>query len=290
MLRYRVISGTLIGAFFFMLPFWVPAWGILIVVGGLAAWTQYECYAMLRKSGIPVYTPLGILAGMAYMTAVFCCAPADAALAAARHTDVIVLAAVIGAIFLRPMFDKEHPQPIAAIGGTLLGFLMVPFMLSFFFRLAFGWEHHGFTSTASVTGRNLALFTIIVVKVQDIGAYFTGRFLGKHKMAPRISPKKSLEGLAGGLVTSMLVAALFYHLAGESLGIIKPGWGHIVFLGLLLGATGVVGDLFESYLKRACATKDSSAAVPGMGGILDVIDSLLPAAPVMFVYTILFLL
>lgn len=290
MLRYRIISGTIIGAFFFMLPFWVPAWGILIVVGGLAAWTQYECYAMLRKSGSPVYIPLGILSGMAYMTAVFCCASAETATVAARNSDVIVLAAVIGAILLRPMFDKEHPRPIEAIGGTLLGFLMVPFMLSFFFRLAFGFDGAGITAPATVTGRNLALFTIIVVKVQDIGAYFTGRFLGKHKMAPRISPKKSLEGLAGGLITSMLVAALFYHLVGESLGIITPGWGHIVFLGLLLGATGVIGDLFESYLKRACSTKDSSASVPGMGGIFDVIDSLLPAAPVMFVYTILFLL
>lgn len=288
MLRYRIISGTIIGAFFFMLPYWIPAWGILFVVTALSLWTQHECYSILRKTGSPLFATLGLLAGTAYMTAVFCCSISSAT-NGMDYYDQAVLALIILAICLRPMFERDSEQPLAAIGNTLLGFMLVPFMLSFFFRLAFSWENNGLTSIATAGGRNLALFTIIVVKVQDMGAYFTGRFLGRHQMAPNISPKKSLEGLAGGLLTSMVAAMVFYHLTGRRLGPFQPGWGHIPLLGLLLGAAGVTGDLFESYIKRNCSIKDSSSSVPGMGGILDVIDSLLFGAPVMYIYTVLFL-
>jgi phosphatidate cytidylyltransferase len=127
-----------------------------------------------------------------------------------------------------------------------------------------------------VTALALAIF---VPKFCDIGAYFTGRLLGRHRMTPVLSPKKTWEGLAGGLVVSALTAvainrtlpvpALRDDLAAAALG-------------LIVGAAGVLGDLAESLIKRDCRQKDASQVVPGFGGVLDVIDSIVFAAPVAY--------
>jgi phosphatidate cytidylyltransferase len=119
------------------------------------------------------------------------------------------------------------------------------------------------------------LATVFVPKVGDIGAYFTGRLVGRHPMAPTLSPKKTWEGLAGGLAAA----------AGVSLGLPLFGsaWEAVGF-GLAVGGAGVVGDLVESVLKRDARVKDASRAVPGFGGVLDVIDSVLFAAPVAYLW------
>jgi phosphatidate cytidylyltransferase len=120
---------------------------------------------------------------------------------------------------------------------------------------------------------------IFVPKVGDIGAYFTGRALGRHRMTPLLSPKKTWEGLAGGLLAAALVAvainrALPPHLLGED-------WKAAGF-GLAVSVAGVLGDLAESLIKRDLGRKDASRVVPGFGGVLDVVDSVLFAAPVAY--------
>jgi phosphatidate cytidylyltransferase len=120
--------------------------------------------------------------------------------------------------------------------------------------------------------------TIFVPKLGDVGAYFTGRFLGKHKMTPLLSPKKTWEGFAGGLLVSVGVALLpalwlDHYAAGFALG-----------FGLTVGLAGVLGDLAESLLKRDAGTKDAAKSIPGFGGVLDVIDSVLFAAPVAYLW------
>jgi phosphatidate cytidylyltransferase len=119
--------------------------------------------------------------------------------------------------------------------------------------------------------------TIFVPKCGDIGAYFTGRFLGRHPMAPILSPKKTWEGAAGGLVAAVLAAIAIGRLGGvfqDSL--LAAG------LGLALGVAGMLGDLAESLIKRDCQKKDASRTVPGFGGVLDVADAILFAAPVAY--------
>jgi phosphatidate cytidylyltransferase len=119
---------------------------------------------------------------------------------------------------------------------------------------------------------------IFVPKACDIGAYFTGRFLGRHRMAPILSPKKTWEGAAGGLVLAVVSAW-----AINSLGPVIPGGpAGIIAFGLSVGIAGMFGDLAESLIKRDCERKDASELVPGFGGILDVIDSILFAAPVAY--------
>ncbi len=123
--------------------------------------------------------------------------------------------------------------------------------------------------------------TIFVPKVGDIGAYFTGRMVGRHRMAPTISPKKTWEGFAGGMVAS---AGTAYVVSFAAPKLFPHGRPEAVAFGLVVGVVGVLGDLFESWLKRRAQVKDASATLPGFGGVLDVIDSVLFAAPVAYLW------
>jgi phosphatidate cytidylyltransferase len=121
--------------------------------------------------------------------------------------------------------------------------------------------------------------TIFVPKVGDIGAYFTGRLLGRHPMTPRLSPKKTWEGLAGGLLAAALTAVLLNRaLAPALLG----GDAEAAGFGLAVGLAGVLGDLAESLVKRDGGRKDASQVLPGFGGVLDVVDAVVFAAPVAY--------
>jgi phosphatidate cytidylyltransferase len=128
-------------------------------------------------------------------------------------------------------------------------------------------------------GRDLVFFTLLTVWTSDTGAYFVGRAIGRHKLAPAISPAKTIEGAFGSLVAGF--AAVF--VLDEALGL---GFGleHRVALGLLLPPVIMAGDLAESALKRSLGVKDSSSLVPGHGGIADRMDSLLFAAPLVYYY------
>lgn len=119
---------------------------------------------------------------------------------------------------------------------------------------------------------------IFVPKMGDTGAYFTGRLLGRHRMAPVLSPKKTWEGAAGGLATAVLAA-----IGIDSLGpVLRGGIGAAIGFGITVGLAGLLGDLAESLIKRDCRRKDASQAMPGFGGVLDVVDSIVFAAPVAY--------
>jgi phosphatidate cytidylyltransferase len=121
-----------------------------------------------------------------------------------------------------------------------------------------------------------------VPKCCDIGAYFTGRALGRHKMTPVLSPKKTWEGACGGLLFAVLVTIGMDRLAPVSVPVLRHElWWEIGF-GLTVGLAGMLGDLAESLIKRDCQTKDASSAVPGFGGVLDVVDAIIFAAPVSY--------
>lgn len=124
------------------------------------------------------------------------------------------------------------------------------------------------------------ILTIFVPKFCDIGAFFAGMTLGRHRMTPLLSPKKTWEGLAGGLLTAMAVAVVFNRIWP-----VLPGqdWTALGF-GLTVGLAGVFGDLAESLIKRDCMKKDASHMVPGFGGVLDVVDSIVFAAPVAYLW------
>jgi phosphatidate cytidylyltransferase len=131
----------------------------------------------------------------------------------------------------------------------------------------------------SFGGRGAVLLLVATVAISDTAQYYTGRLFGRRPLAPRLSPKKTMEGALGGLV----IAPAFLYFAGPYF--VPPAVpAMIAALGLVLVVAGIAGDLFESMLKRAANMKDSSTLIPGHGGILDRIDALLFATPVFYMY------
>jgi phosphatidate cytidylyltransferase len=133
-------------------------------------------------------------------------------------------------------------------------------------------------------GADLLLLVLVCVICTDVAAYYVGSNFGKHRMAPRLSPKKSWEGAAGGLLASVGVAVLANFWFFQRLPL-----GHAIAIGLILGVVAILGDLSESLVKRAAGVKDSSSLIPGHGGLLDRVDSLLFAGPVLYYYYMAFL-
>jgi phosphatidate cytidylyltransferase len=128
-------------------------------------------------------------------------------------------------------------------------------------------------------GREAALLLIVTVAISDTFQYYSGRTLGRHLLAPVVSPKKTIEGAVGGFAGAALALAVIGHWWLPQMGLIQR-----ILLGLAIAAVGIVGDLFESLLKRSVNMKDASAIIPGHGGVLDRIDALLFAAPVYYVF------
>lgn len=133
-----------------------------------------------------------------------------------------------------------------------------------------------------VDGRWWIAYLLVVTKITDIGAYFAGSLWGRRKLAPAISPKKTIEGAIFGLVCAM-AASLVFHLLSNFAGRFHLGTLEWVFLGLLLGLAGQFGDLSESLLKRDANKKDSNV-LPGLGGILDLVDSILFNVTIIYIY------
>jgi len=167
--------------------------------------------------------------------------------------------------------------PDTAEGGraaayVTLGLVYVPFLLSFIGQL------RRFDS-----GLGWIFLLLVITWFGDTGAYLAGRAFGRTKLLERVSPNKTREGAIGGLLLAIAGACLVKGVALE-----RVSWVHAVALGILVDAAGVVGDLFESMLKRSFDVKDTGSILPGHGGILDRIDSLLFAAPVAWCYAKVF--
>jgi phosphatidate cytidylyltransferase len=161
---------------------------------------------------------------------------------------------------------RENSGIIADISTTIFGILYVSWFLSFLIKIRY-----------LANGIRFFVFILLITKLGDIGAYFIGTRFGKTPLIPRISPKKSVEGAMGGLIFSLLGA-----LASRPFSNLP--YAPLVFIGIFLGLLGQLGDLSESLMKRDCQVKDSGNIIPGMGGVLDLIDSLLFTAPVFYFY------
>lgn len=190
----------------------------------------------------------------------------------------LALALAVLALFVGEMRRYEKPGGITAnLAAGCFGLVYVGLLLAVVVLLRL---RYGIAALATL---------LIVVKMGDIGAYTVGRLVGRHKMAPKLSPGKTIEGAAGAIVFSTAAAAACFTWLVPALSDLAPQtasvkslWAPIVF-GIAVGATGIAGDLAESLLKRDVGQKDSSAWMPGFGGVLDLVDSVLIAAPVAMV-------
>lgn len=171
------------------------------------------------------------------------------------------------------LLSRKTSGGIMAVSITLFGMMYVPWLLNFIQKINF---------YPNIEGSYYILFFILVTKFSDLGAYVTGSLIGRHKMIPRISPGKTWEGFAGAVLISTMVSVIFAHFANGKLS--GMTFFHASVLGVTLSSTAVVGDLVESVFKREAGVKDSGRLLPGIGGILDLLDSLLFNAPLMYLY------
>lgn len=187
--------------------------------------------------------------------------------------DIVALLLIVHGTFLltlRGPLEGEHT--LRRILGVLGGYVFTILPGAFFLRLLF----------FNDTGAHLLILMIIIVKFGDMGAYLIGSWLGRHKMIEHISPKKSWEGFAGAFLGSGIAFSGMMLFDGGHL--LPLTWLNGLGFALLLCLVGVLGDLAESVLKRCHGIKDSGHTLPGIGGILDLTDSLLFAAPVAYFY------
>ncbi len=185
----------------------------------------------------------------------------------------IVASAAIVVLMSALVFYSRHKTVqgvVAGAGGTLLAFVYLG--LAFGFLLAIRREHPVW----------VLLWVLLVTKSSDIGAYFTGRSIGRHKLIVWLSPGKTWEGLIGGCVLAAIVGVLgLFVLERTGAARVPPLWTGAI-AGVLFGLVGQMGDLTASLFKRDAGIKDSGSVLPGFGGVLDVIDSPLLVAPVAF--------
>jgi phosphatidate cytidylyltransferase len=285
-LKLRIISGSLLVAIFAAAGLFLPALGVWIVLMTISTLGQLEFYALLNRGGIPVFRFVGIVSGALMISATFF--SLNGRFAPSYVWENAVLLGTLLAMFVRQFPQKDNPRPMETLGCTILGILYVPYLLNYITRLL-AWDVRLMTEPVSQTGRLLAFFYIAVVKSADVGAFFVGSRFGRHRILPRISPKKTWEGLAGGIGAAILCSFAFFLTTGGRFGLLEVSVGDTLALAVLLTVAGLLGDMFESLVKRSTNMKDSSTAIPGMGGILDVLDSLLFGAPVMYVYARLML-
>lgn len=273
------MSGALIGFTAIAAVVWIPLGGALVILLAVCALATYEFYSLLDAAKIPHFKYFGLFSGLLLILATWF--PLRNSAIRIHDMEWMAMCGISIAVFLRQFPQKNNPHPLETIAGTLMGVIYVSLLLSFFAKLLLAWGDQ--------TGRFLILYLILVIKAADIGAYFVGCSIGRHKLIPRISPAKTWEGFFGGMLSAVAVSLLFFAFAKDRFGALTLHLSDALLLGVLLGAIGAVSDLTESLFKRGAGVKDSGRMILGMGGILDVIDSLLFSAPALYVYARFFL-
>jgi len=287
-LNKRVYSGIFLAGVLGLAIVKAPIFLICAMLLMIVAIAMLEFYAIIRQTGISVYKYLGIAGGVTLIGISFCIYTFNGGTNAAEY-ELAVLFVCIMAVFIRQFPQRLNAQPINTMACTILGILYIPFLFNFFTKLGLSWDQNDFFHGVGVSGRLLCFYLIAVVKSADIGAFLTGSRFGKHKLFPRLSPGKTWEGFFGGLLFGLIVSLLLFLACRGHFGHKLMTITDALILGILLPLLGMAGDLIESLLKRAGGAKDTGTIVPGMGGLLDVLDSLLTAIPFFYFYVCIFL-
>ena len=291
----RVLTAVVLIPLVLLAVFRAPAWLFALLVGAVAIMAAHEFVELVKHYNVqpfklPTYVGTGVMfAGLIARSTEF----QTPALATEALFHVIFSAFAFGSFIylVVGMLRRElaTSYPAAAASFFALGYCAVPLLLLANVRQQWA-------------GAFLILYLFLVVWTGDTAAYYVGRAIGKHKMAPRVSPGKSWEGGIASFVASVVVGVLIFsnargtseallsaHLIDQWQGYLAPApplW-QIIALSGCLNVTAQLGDLVESLLKRGAGVKDSGALLPGHGGVLDRIDALLFAAPVLWYFAAL---
>lgn len=230
----------------------------------------YEFYILSKKLELKADASIGYLGAAVFLVGFLFDAPSKAPTLLLLTTALFIIAVLISQTF---RFQADFSKMLTGVGVTLLGVFYVVFLGGFLISMRVGFEFYPNLST------HLLSYFFLVIMGADVGAYFAGRTFGKHKLAPKISPGKTVEGLIGGILAAVGFAALsfFWFFPELPLQFSLPLAG-------VMAVTSVLGDLAESAMKRGAGAKDAANILPGHGGLLDRLDSLLFNAPILYYF------
>jgi phosphatidate cytidylyltransferase len=238
-----------------------------------------EFYRMLDHKGLPNFKITGMICGAVMLGGSFYYF-SKIGPAGSYDFEVAVLLFFLLTVFARQMFARlRQDEPLQTMAYTLFGLLYVLWLFNFVTKIVYLTPP---LSNGVLTGQFYVLYLIAVTKFADMGAYLTGSAIGRHLMVPHISAKKTWEGFFGALSFALVCSLALFKLMPGHLSALT--WTHATILGLLLGFAAIIGDLAESIIKRSTGVKDSGTLLPGIGGALDLLDSLLFTAPLLFFY------
>lgn len=261
---------------------------VLAIVVGFTLQGLREFYDLIEQKGAHPLRSFGLAAGAAL--------PVVAYLGSEYHATVL-MTVVLLAMMVMQLSKSQIGEALESISGTFFGVFYVGWLLSHavvlreFAGVVSGkWADASLSLMHPMVGAFYLLFAISVVVAGDAGAYFAGRRWGRRKLAPNVSPGKTVEGAAGAVAASVVLGLLLKGLADRFAPDLSAqlGWLAVLVLAAVLSVVGIIGDLVESLLKRDAEVKDSGTLLPGTGGILDRIDSNLLAIPVMYYLMLLY--
>lgn len=263
-----IVACLLLFAFNFWFQYIVA--GIVALLTGVAIW-EYEQFAKAKggRMILPALVVLSIVEVISFfLAAQFPMFP--------FFQSLPLIVFFIGFLILFALHFGEKDGAVVDLAVSSFGLLYIAVPMGMILGVLYLGEGQD--------GRWWIAYLLVVTKITDIGAYFAGSLWGRRKLAPSISPAKTVEGAMFGLLCAVLASFGFHYLSGYSGAVgFHLGTGEWLCLGLVLGLTGQFGDLSESLLKRDANKKDSNA-LPGLGGVLDSIDSLLFNAPILYIY------
>ena len=257
----RWLSGLVLAPSLILFILYAPPWLFLLFILLLTSLGLREFYALSLPGISRTQRAVGMLLGMLFPLSLFSRDP---------RCFIATLAFVMLFLFIQTLFrPEEFPIRIEWLSKHLLGLLYVPFFFAHFVLL------HRLAG-----GRVWVLFALVAVYFGDTTAFYIGRAWGRRKLAPQISPAKTWEGGLGAVGGSLAGALIFKYLFFPQLPLV-----HALPLGAGIGVLGQLGDLFESLIKRSAKVKDSGMLIPGHGGLLDRVDSVLFASPWVYYYS-----
>jgi phosphatidate cytidylyltransferase len=284
MTRQRLVTAFVLIPVVIAADLYGPTWLIAILVALIAAVALHEFFALANQAGLPGHAHWTIFCALLLVAAQYFdtsrgamilvrsfYASLDSSALSFIHGLVLVFF-ILGTILVTLATDASPGKGLRGIAIDAGAFIFVAWPLSFLVRV----------HATPRLGPQLLLFVLLLIWTGDSLAYVVGRRFGRHAMAPRTSPKKTWEGAAANLAGSVLVALIFaLWLAGPWLYLSGP---QLFALAVLANLAGQIGDLAKSIYKRSAGAKDSGTLLPGHGGVLDRIDSLIFAAPVVWYY------
>ena len=265
----RVFSSTLLWSIVVATMWFLRNNGAIVLGVIVSMLTVREFYVLMRGCGYMPFDKVGTLCGGLITLSPWI----------ELHTHVttgLILALSVVLFSIRLLGERTPENRMESLCSTVFGLLYVSFLLQFFIRIVLPLPG----DTISPDGRLLfCLWVIAATKFCDMGGLLTGLAIGRHKMSPQISPKKTWEGAAGGVLASIAIGAA---LPWFGRAILPPAMTPLMgaILAIPIAVLGIVGDLVESVIKRRANIKDSAAIIPAMGGFFDMSDSLILTAPI----------